>query len=63
VNSLSQALDDKKHDEGDDEGDDEHDADCSPPPTVTPEPASLALVGTGVLVLAGVGYMRRRHDD
>jgi hypothetical protein len=62
VNSFSHAQDEKKHHEGDDEHDD--DDDCSPPPTTTtPEPASLALFGTGVLVLAGAGYWRRRRND
>jgi hypothetical protein len=30
-----------------------------PPPTVTPEPSSLALLGTGLMT--GVGFLRRRY--
>jgi hypothetical protein len=59
VTSFSHALDETTHNEGDDKDDD----DCLPPPTTTsPEPATMALFGTGMFVLAGAGYLRRRRS-
>jgi hypothetical protein len=36
-------------------------ATCGPPPTVTPEPASMALFGTGLLGLGGIVARRRKN--
>ena len=35
---------------------------CMPTMTSTPEPATFALLGSGILALGGVGLVRRRRD-
>lgn len=41
----------------------EDDEDCGPHTTTTPEPATIALVGTGMMALVGSGITSRRRTN